>query len=101
MLVSDTISSGKCEYGEDGIALYSEDTASQLDSNAVPSGVVCYTGTNPGSIAIYHCNTGFQFQQMQTVHVRLCRSNGLWSGVIPSCTLVSNNGKLLLSHTYL
>ena len=41
-------------------------------------GVVCYTGTSPGSTAVYSASPGCALSQES--RVRTCMDNGLWSG---------------------
>ena len=56
-------------------------------------GVVCYSGTVPGSLAVYRCITDFQFSGNSSVHYRVCQSNGLWSNGVSICTPVFNSSK--------
>ena len=42
-------------------------------------GVVCYTGTSPGSTAVYSASPGCALSQESRVR-RTCMDNGLWSG---------------------
>ena len=41
-------------------------------------GVVCYTGTSPGSTAVYSASPGCALSQES--RVQTCMDNGLWSG---------------------
>ena len=46
------------------------------------SGVVCYSGVIPGSIAVYVCNFT---HRLEGPRFRECQSNGNWSGTVPQC----------------
>ena len=46
----------------------------------IPSGVVCYNRTTPGSEAVYICEDGFHQDGAAT---RVCQSGGAWNGSIP------------------
>ena len=49
----------------------------------IASGSVTVSGTLPGSIAVYCCESGFE---LVGVSVRYCRNNSTWSGDAPVCT---------------
>ena len=52
---------------------------------SIRNGIVCYTGTSIGAIAIHHCfNLGFAVSS--SAHsVRTCLPNGTWNGTMPRC----------------
>ena len=49
----------------------------------INEGTVCYTGTTPGSTAVYHCGEGYGLSSESRVLV--CQYNGLWNGTSPTC----------------
>ena len=55
----------------------------------IEGGVVCYSGTQVGSIAIYFCfECGYKtLLQSATPLIRTCGVNGQWNGSIPQCAL--------------
>ena len=59
--------------------------------NADESTTVQVTSTSHGSEATYTCTSGFDTIEGETV--RLCGSDGQWSGKAPVCKLIGN-------HTY-
>ena len=59
-----------------------------LDINAVGSvllenGVICYNGTSTGSLATYHCNSGYQLKDGDGM--RRCQSDSNWDGQMATC----------------
>ena len=49
-------------------------------------GVVCYTGTHVGAIAMYHCfDCGFNQASSGPNQVRTCMLDGTWNGTAPRC----------------
>ena len=53
-------------------------------SLAIKDGIVCYSETAVGSVALYYClNCGFS--SIQGSLYRTCQSDGTWSGSVPSC----------------
>ena len=44
---------------------------------------MCYTGTTPGSTAVYHCGEGYGLSSESGVLV--CQYNGVWNGISPTC----------------
>ena len=49
---------------------------------------MCYTGTTPGSTAVYHCGEGHELVDGQKT--RECQTSGEWSGIAPSCALIKS-----------
>ena len=49
---------------------------------------MCYTGTTPGSTAVYHCGEGHELVDGQKT--RECQTRGEWSGIAPSCALIKS-----------
>ena len=58
-------------------------------------GVVCYTGTSPGSTAVYSASPGCALSQESRVW-RTCMDNGLWSGA-PAVVVRRGEGQRSLS----
>ena len=54
----------------------------------ISGGTVCYTGTTPGSTAVYHCGEGHELVDGQKT--RECQTSGEWSGIAPSCALIKS-----------
>ena len=51
----------------------------------IPNGVVCYNGSSTGAEAVYFCNDGYQLEGEGR---RVCQSDGLWNGSVPTCDLI-------------
>ena len=54
----------------------------------ISGGTVCYTGTTPGSTAVYHCGEGHELVDGQKT--RECQTSGEWSGIAPACALIKS-----------
>ena len=50
----------------------------------ISGGTVCYSGTTPGSTAVYHCGEGYEL--VGEKNTRQCKTNGNWGGATPTCT---------------
>jgi len=56
-----------------------------------PSGddpLACYSGVTPGSTVMYHCVAG-SLVTLSGQSIRICQSDGIWSGATPSCVYTS------------
>ena len=56
-----------------------------------PSGddpLACYSGVTPGSTVMYYCIAG-SLVTLSGHSVRICQSDGIWSGATPSCVCTS------------
>ena len=52
----------------------------------IENGLVCYTGTEVGSIAVYYCfDCGFNTVTKTGSSIRKCNASGEWNGSIPQC----------------
>ena len=53
----------------------------------IDNGIVCYNGTNVGSIAVYSClSTSCHFTESSyETFIRMCKEDRKWSGTIPHC----------------
>ena len=64
-----------------------------------PSGedpLACYSGVTPGSTVMYHCIAG-SLVTLSRHSVRICQSDGIWSGTTPSCVCTSEFTLLTLT----
>ena len=52
------------------------------DPGKLANGQRFFSGTTVGQVVTYICNNGFQLKGNPS---RLCKSNGQWSGTLPSC----------------
>ena len=56
-----------------------------------PSGedpLACYSGVTSGSTVMYHCIAG-SLVTLSGQSIRICQSDGIWSGTTPSCVCTS------------
>ena len=62
---------------------------------SISHGVVCYTGTTPGSTAYTLCDEGYNFNDEKMRKPTECLENGQWNGTQPQCTRhnTSSTGK--------
>lgn len=60
-----------------------------LFTAGIKDGLVCYTGTSIGSIAIQFCFEKVMSTTTQTV--RTCLPNGTWTGEMAQCDYSKNN----------
>ena len=58
-------------------------------------GVVCYTGTTPGSMAYTLCDEGYHLDEENIGKTRLCLYKGEWDGTQPLCYSGSTNTGIL------
>ena len=64
-----------------------------------PSGedpLVCYSGVTPGSAVMYYCIAG-SLVTLSGQSIRICQSDGIWSGTTPSCVCTSEFTLLTLT----
>ena len=61
----------------------------------ISHGVVCYSGTTPGSMAYTLCDEGYYFNDEKMGKPAECLENGQWNGTQPQCTRhnTSSTGK--------
>ena len=68
-----------------------------VGSVQMPAGQACFTGTVPGSIAVYACTSTCDSQyRLEGVRTRVCQSDGTWSGAMPQC----QSQCMLLPHSH-
>ncbi len=65
-------------------------TCGRLESPT--NGKVIVTGTTPGSVATYSCNSGFEL--IGNERRRSCQNNGQWGGNAPVCR--GNRNKVMI-----
>lgn len=66
--------------------------------------IVCYSGTNAGSLAVYSClSCGFKAasEPSQWSFIRMCTEEGLWNRTIPDCDCSKTDNHALLIHAWL
>ena len=55
-------------------------------SLGIENGIVCYSGTEVGSVAFYSCiSCGFN-AIMNGTSIRICTKDGYWNGTTPQCS---------------
>ena len=64
-----------------------------------PSGddpLACYSGVTPRSTVMYHCIAG-SLVTLSGQSIRICQSDGIWNGTMPSCVCTSEFTLLTLT----
>ena len=52
----------------------------------IENGIVCYSGIDIGSTAIYYClKCGYQEIMTPESLIRRCNESGQWEGTVPMC----------------
>ena len=77
-LLSDAAQYESCDAGYVGSAVL-EDTILNTAT------VAYYTGTTAGSSACFVCDVHNGYKLNATIHERVCRNNGTWSGSVIMC----------------
>ena len=69
----------------------------------IDNGIVCYNGTNVGSIAVYSClSTSCHLTESSyETFIRMCKEDRKWSGTIPHCDCSESYIILIFSLCYL
>ena len=80
-LLNDAAQYPSCDAGFVGSAVL-EDTILNTAT------VAYYTGTTAGSSACFICDEDSGYELNATVHERVCRSNGTWSGSMIMCGML-------------
>ena len=58
----------------------------------ISHGIVCYTGTSPGSLAYTLCDEGYHLDEDNIIgKTRRCLDKGEWNGTQPKC-ITSSTG---------
>ena len=56
-----------------------------LSPLGIENGIVCYTGSNIGAIAVYSCLSCRFMGSSYETFIRMCAENGNWTGTAPQC----------------
>ncbi len=84
----------RCYYNlYHAVSFYSEISCDRLTNPL--NGQVQFSSSSIGSIATYTCNNGYNL--VGSIHQRICRPDGEWSGEEPRC---ASKWIIIISHSY-